>query len=67
MKAETLTELMKNKLFRILLVVMAANLGSMVGTFVAIPIMVYYLGIVNPLDILVKAFQTGIHVFWGLI
>ncbi|MFA4956866.1 MAG: TraB/GumN family protein [Candidatus Methanoperedens sp.] len=67
MKAETLTELMKNKLFRILLVVMAANLGSMVGTFVAIPFMVHYLGIVNPLDILIKAFETGISVFWGLI
>ncbi len=67
MKAETLTELMKNKLFRILLVVMAANLGSMIGTFVAIPFMVYYLGIVNPLDILIKAFETGISVFWGLI
>jgi len=67
MKAETLTELMKNKLFRILLVVMLANLGSMIGTFVAIPIMVYYLGITNPLDILIKAFETGISVFWGLI
>ena len=67
MKAETLTELMKNKLFRILLVVMAANLGSMVGTFVAIPFMVHYLGIVNPLDILIKAFETGISVFWGLL
>jgi len=67
MKAETLTELMKNKLFRILLVVMMANLGSMVGTFVAIPIMVYYLGITNPLDILITAFETGISVFWGLI
>jgi len=67
MKAETLTELMKNKLFRILLVVMMANLGSMVGTFVAIPIMVYYFGIVNPLDILIKALQTGLSVFWGLI
>jgi len=67
MKAETFTELMKNKLFRILLVVMAANLGSMVGTFVAIPFMVYYLGITNPLDILVKAFETGLRVFWGVL
>lgn len=67
MKAETLTELMKNKLFRILLVVMMANLGSMVGTFVAIPIMVYYLGILNPLDILIKAFQTGLSVLTGLL
>ena len=62
MKAETLTELMKNKLFRILLVVMMANLGSMIGTFVAIPFMVYYLGITNPLDILIKAFETGLNV-----
>lgn len=67
MKAETLTELMKNKLFRILLVVMMANLGSMIGTFVAIPIMVYYLGITNPLDILIKAFETGLSVLSGLI
>jgi pheromone shutdown-related protein TraB len=67
MKAETLTELMKNKLFRILLVVMMANLGSMIGTFVAIPVMVYYLGIVNPLDILIKAFETGLSVLSGFL
>lgn len=59
MKAETMKELMQNKLFRIILVAGLANLGSMLGTFVAIPIMVDYLNIDNPLDILKKALGTG--------
>ncbi|PWB51997.1 MAG: TraB family protein [Candidatus Methanoperedenaceae archaeon] len=61
MKSETMTELMQNKLSRILLVAMMANIGSMVGTFVAIPIMVHYLGITNPLDILKMAFENGLN------
>ncbi len=61
MKAETMKELMPNRLFRILLVVILANLGSMVGTFVAIPIMVHYLGITNPLYILKTALDTGFN------
>ncbi|HEX7576118.1 MAG TPA: TraB/GumN family protein [Candidatus Methanoperedens sp.] len=67
MKAETFSELMNNKLFRIILVAGMANLGSMIGTFVAIPIMVYYLGITNPLDILRMAFETGIRVLSGFL
>jgi pheromone shutdown-related protein TraB len=67
MKAETFSELMNNKLFRIILVAGMANLGSMIGTFVAIPIMVYYLGITNPLDILKMAFETGLRVLSGLL
>jgi pheromone shutdown-related protein TraB len=67
MKAETFSELMKNRLFRIILVAGMANLGSMVGTFVAIPIMVYYLGITNPLDILKMAFETGYRLVIGLL
>jgi len=66
MKAETFSELMNNRLFRIILVAGMANLGSMIGTFVAIPIMVYYLGITNPLDILRMAFETGLRVLSGL-
>lgn len=60
MKAETMKELMQNRLFRIILVMGLANLGSMIGTFVAIPIMVQYLNIQNPLDILTKALSTGL-------
>ncbi len=59
MKAETIKELMNIKLFRIILVAGFANLGSMIGTFVAIPLMVYYLHITNPLDILRTALDTG--------
>jgi pheromone shutdown-related protein TraB len=59
MKAETLKELMKNKLFRIILVAGLANLGSMLGTFVAIPLMVHYFGITNPLGILKTAMEMG--------
>lgn len=61
MKAETMKELMQNKLFRIMLVTGLANLGSMVGTLVAIPIMVHYLGITNPLEILKTALETGLN------
>jgi len=67
MKAETMNELMKNRLFRIILVAALANIGSMLGTFVAIPIMVQYLGIANPLDILKKAFDTGFNVLKNVI
>ncbi len=67
MKAETMKELMQNKLFRIILVAGLANLGSMLGTFVAIPIMVDYLNIDNPLDILKKALGAGFNAIKELL
>ncbi|SNQ60082.1 TraB/GumN family protein [Candidatus Methanoperedens nitratireducens] len=67
MKAETMKELMQNKLFRLILVAGLANLGSMVGTFVAIPIMVDYLNIPNPLEILKTALDTGFNMLKGLL
>ncbi len=67
MKAETMKELMQNKLFRLILVAGLANLGSMVGTFVAIPIMVHYLNIPNPLEILKTALDTGFNMLKGLL
>jgi pheromone shutdown-related protein TraB len=66
-KAETLKELMQNRLFRIILVAGLANLGSMVGTFVAIPIMVHYLHITDPLAILKTALETGFNALKALI
>lgn len=66
MKAETMKKLMQNKLFRIILVAGLANLGSMIGTFVAIPIMVDYLNIDNPLEILKTALETGFNAIKGL-
>ncbi|MDW7726691.1 MAG: TraB/GumN family protein [Candidatus Methanoperedens sp.] len=66
MKSEKMSELMRNNLFRIILVAGLANLGSMLGTFVAIPIMVDYLNIPNPLDILKTAMDTGFGVLKGL-
>ena len=66
MTADTLGELMHNRLFRIILVAGLANLGSLAGTFVAIPIMVHYLGITNPLDILKLAFETGFNTLKSL-
>ena len=66
MTADTMTELMQNRLFRIILVAILANLGSMAGTFVAIPFMVHYLGITNPLDILKLAFETGFNTLKSL-
>ncbi len=67
MKIDTMKELMQNRLFRIILVAGLANIGSMVGTFVAIPIMVHYLGITNPLEILKTALSTGFNAVRGLI
>ncbi len=66
MKAETLKELMKNKLFRIILVAGLANLGSMVGTFVAVPILVNYFGIENPLHILRIALENGFNAIMSI-
>ncbi|CAG0975490.1 MAG: TraB/GumN family protein [Candidatus Methanoperedens sp.] len=66
MTDDTMSELMHNRLFRIILVAGLANLGSMAGTFVAIPLMVYYLGITNPLDILKLAFETGFNTLKSL-
>ncbi len=59
MKTESLKELMQNRLFRILLVAALANFGSMLGTLVAIPIMVHYLGMPNPYEIYKTALNTG--------
>lgn len=56
--AENFKELMQNKLFRIILVAALANLGSMLGTFVAIPLLVNYLNIPNPLDIIKTAIEN---------
>ncbi len=67
MKIDTMKELMQNKLFRVILVAGLSNLGSMLGTFVAIPIMVHYLGITNPLDILKMAFETALNTIRHLI
>ncbi|VVB54368.1 TraB family protein [uncultured archaeon] len=61
MKTENLKELMQNRLFRILLVAGLANFGSMLGTIVAIPLIVHYLGISNPLEIFKTALNTGIN------
>ncbi len=66
-KAETMKELMKNRLFRIILVAGLANLGSIVGTFVAIPVMVHYLGIPNPLEMVTTALNTGFNLVKNLL
>jgi pheromone shutdown-related protein TraB len=67
MKTETLKELMQNRLFRILLVAGLANFGSMLGTFVAIPIIVHYLGIPNPLEIPKIALNTGLKLVENIL
>lgn len=67
MKAETIKELMQNRLFRILLVAGLANFGSMLGTFVAIPIMVHYLGISDPIGIFKAALNTGLKLVENML
>jgi pheromone shutdown-related protein TraB len=66
-KAETTSELMQNRLFRIIFVAGLANLGSIVGTFVAIPVMVHYLGISNPLEMLKAALDTGLNLVKNML
>ncbi|VVB88302.1 TraB family protein [uncultured archaeon] len=67
-KPQTLTDLMDNKLFRIVLVAAFANLGSMLGTFVVIPfLLVPLLHIANPLDILKTALDTGISMIQNIL
>ncbi len=66
-RAQALKDLMQNKLFRIILVAGLANLGSMIGTFVAIPIMVHYLHIPNPLEILKTALDTGLTLIKNML
>ncbi len=61
MKAETMSDLMKNKFFHIILVASLAEVGSMLGTFIAIPFMIHYLGISNPLELLNTAVENGLH------
>jgi len=62
-KPQTISDMMDNKLFRIILVAALANVGSMIGTFVVIPfLLVPYLHIANPLVILKTAMETGINV-----
>ncbi|RZB29308.1 MAG: hypothetical protein AEth_01276 [Candidatus Argoarchaeum ethanivorans] len=57
-EASSFKELMNNKLFRVIIVAALANIGSMVGTFVAIPLMVHYLGIPDPLEIIKLALEN---------
>lgn len=60
-RPQTMSEMMDNKLFRIILVALLANIGSTLGTFVVIPfLLVPILHIANPLDILRIALETGI-------
>ncbi len=57
----TVKEMMQNRLIRIMLVAIFASLGSMLGTFVVIPLLlVPYLHIANPLDIIKTALDTGL-------
>ncbi len=67
MKIETLKELMQNRLFRILLVAGLANFGSMLGTFVAIPVMIHYLGISNPYEIFKISLNTGVKLVENML
>jgi hypothetical protein len=67
MKTETIKELMQNRLFRILLVAGLANFGSMLGTFVAIPVIVHYLSIPDPLGIPRIALNTGLKLVENML
>lgn len=58
---------MQNRLFRILLVAGLANFGSMLGTFIAIPIMIHYLGIPNPLELPKIALNTGLKLVENML
>jgi len=67
MKTDTIKELLRNRLFHILFVAGLANFGSMLGTFVAIPIMVHYLGISNPFELFKIALNTGLNLVKNML
>ena len=54
---ETFKEMFKNNFMRVLLVASFANLGSMAGVFVAVYVVVKFIGI-DPRDIFLAGFKT---------
>ena len=57
-KADSFRELFRNRLFKVILIAAIASLGSMVGTFIALPIILNYVQLANPIDILINAFTS---------
>ena len=54
---ESTSEMMKNNLFRVILVAALANIGSMIGTFLGIYVMIQVTGI-DPTEIISTGLQT---------
>jgi len=49
-QASSFDEMMKNRLFKVILVAALANLGAMAGTFIGIWIIWQRMGLINPLS-----------------
>lgn len=60
MEAETVDEMLNNRLFRVLLVAALANLGSVLGTFIGIYVILGLTGI-DPTEYLKGIFDTVFH------
>ncbi|WP_321429814.1 TraB/GumN family protein [uncultured Methanolobus sp.] len=56
---ETTEDMMNNNLFRVVMVAALANLGSMIGTFLGVYVMVQITDI-NPQELIVNAFSAGL-------
>jgi len=57
-RVETFRELFKNRLFKVILIAAIASIGSMVGTFIALPLILNYVQLANPIDIIMNAFSN---------
>ncbi|RQW78584.1 MAG: TraB family protein, partial [Methanothrix sp.] len=51
-QANSFDEMMKNRLFKVILVASLANLGAMAGTFIGIYIIWQRMGLINPSELL---------------
>ena len=56
LEVDTLSTLLNNKLFRVILVAVGANIGSMIGTFLGIYVVLQVTGI-NPTEVIAMAWE----------
>ncbi len=64
---QMLRGMMKNKLFKAVLVAAMANIGSTLGTFVGIFVLAYFFGLNDPVGLLQSGLSNGYHAVAGWI
>lgn len=64
---QMLRGMMKNRLFKAVLVAAMANIGSTLGTFVGIFVLAYFFGLNDPVGLLQSGLSNGYHAVAGWI